>query len=335
MRLGALRGLNSAAFVAVLGLACALPPPALAAEPPPPKPLVIAHRGASGYLPEHTLGGYEYAIRQKADYIEPDLQLTKDGQLVALHDDSLERTTDVARLFARRNGAYKVADFTLAEIKTLTVRPTGTAQAAVPGFEPTAADPWRVPTFGQVLELAAQAQAATGRTVGVYPEAKKADPAMEDAILDTLAAAGITARSAVFVQSFSDATLESLRRKAMARHDPLPQILLGRAIVDADGTARMGVFAGKTLVARSFAEVARFADGVGVQINAPDHPLTPAFVAQAHAAGLQVHAWTFAQPDPLLAEAEYRKYIDMGVDGLFSNYPDLAIQARDRTAPAK
>ena len=82
----------------------------------PAQPQVIAHRGASGYLPEHTLGGYELAIRMGADFIEPDLQITKDGALVAIHDDTLNRTTNVATLFAQRNGGYKVSDLSLIHI---------------------------------------------------------------------------------------------------------------------------------------------------------------------------------------------------------------------------
>ncbi len=316
--------LRTACIALLLGASAFTALPAQGADP-----LVIAHRGASGYLPEHTLGGYELAIRQGADYIEPDLQLSKDGELVAIHDDSLARTTDVAALFSRRNGGYKVADFTLAEIKTLTVRPTGTAQARVPGFTPTAAEPWRVPTFQEVLDLVRTTNAASPRSVGVYPEAKQADPAMEDAILRTLAAAGYNASNPVFVQSFSDTTLQSLRAKALAQGRPFPQILLGRAVVNADGSARIGVFAGKSLNLRSFKEVAAFADGIGVQINAPDQPVTKAFIDQAHAAGLKVHGWTFAQPEPALAAAEYRKYLDMGIDGVFSNYPDLAVSARN------
>ena len=117
------------------------------------EPVVIAHRGASGYLPEHTLAGYELAVKLGADFIEPDLQLTRDSVLVAMHDDTLQRTTDVAAHYPPRNGGYKVADFTRAEIQALTVVPTGTAATTYPGFVP--ADPaLRVPTFQQVIDLA-------------------------------------------------------------------------------------------------------------------------------------------------------------------------------------
>ncbi|MCO4093756.1 MAG: hypothetical protein HEQ37_05780 [Acidovorax sp.] len=121
---------------------CSSPVAAAATTNAPAQPQVIAHRGASGYLPEHTLGGYELAIRMGADFIEPDLQITKDGALVAIHDDTLTRTTNVAALFAQRNGGYKVSDFTLAEIKTLTVVPTSTGKTSYPGFTPSAASPF-------------------------------------------------------------------------------------------------------------------------------------------------------------------------------------------------
>jgi len=296
-----------------------------------PQPaLVIAHRGASGYLPEHTLGSYELALRMGVDYIEPDLQLSRDGVLVAMHDDTLERTTDVAERFAQRGGAWRVADFTLAEIQTLTVQPTGTAQRSHPGFTPAAAQPWRVPTFQEVIDLAQRTAAQTGRSVGIYPEAKQADPAMEDAILQTLAQNGYGARSQVFIQSFSDATLRSMRAKQTAQgKPPLPQILLGAALMDADGTARMGVFSAGALKPLALGEVAGFAEGVGVTIGSATYPVSKNFIAQAHAAGLLVHGWTFAQPEAALAAEEYQKYLEMGMDGLFSNYPDLALQARD------
>lgn len=207
--------------------------------PVAPAPLVIAHRGASGYLPEHTLAGYELAIRMGADYIEPDLQITKDGALVAIHDSTLQRTTNVAALFAQRNGGYRVSDFTLAEIKTLTVVPTGTGKASYPGFTPSAANAFAVPTFQEVVDLAQRQSSATGREIGIYPEAKQADPAMEDAILKTLADNGYSARSKVFIQSFSDATLRSLRAKQTAQGNRIPLILLGMASTAPDGAPRM------------------------------------------------------------------------------------------------
>ena len=289
--------------------------------------IVIAHRGASGYLPEHTLAGYELAARLGADVIEPDLQLTRDGVLVAMHDDTLERTTDVAALFTPRDGGYKVADFTLAEIRTLTVRPTGTAAASYPGFTPAHPE-LRVPTFQEVIDLARSQSRALGRSVGIYPEAKQADPVMEDKILEALQRNGYDATpEEVFVQSFSDATVRNLDAKQRALGLELPLVLLGAAVTQPDGTAVMGVRGGVRL---ALADVAAFADGVGIVINKPEFPVTKAWIAQAHAAGLLVHGWTFEQPDPERAAVEYRAHFEMGMDGVFSNYADLAAAARDR-----
>lgn len=301
----------------------------------PAQPQVIAHRGASGYLPEHTLGGYELAIRMGADFIEPDLQITKDGALVAIHDDTLTRTTNVATLFAQRNGGYKVSDFTLAEIKTLTVVPTGTGKASYPGFTPSSANPFAVPTFQEVVDLAKKQSSTAGREVGIYPEAKQADPVMEDGILKTLAANGYNATSKVFIQSFSDATLRSLRTKQVAQNNKMPLILLGVATTAADGTARMGVTGATGVQALTLKDVAAFTEGVGVLINNTTYPVTKSFIDQAHAAGLKVHGWTFAQADAAPAAAEFRKHLDMGMDGMFANYPDLAVTARNAYVQGK
>jgi len=300
--------------------------PALAADP-----VVIAHRGASGYLPEHTLAGYELAVKLGADYIEPDLQLTKDGVLVAMHDDTLNRTTNVASLFAARNGGYKVADFTLAEVKSLTVKPTGTGQSSYAGFTPADAS-FSIPTFQEVINLAKQQSLLSGRTVGIYPEAKQADPVMEDQILSTLKLNGYSDKtSKVFIQSFSDVTLRSMDVKQHAQGLDMDQIQLGVAVTGADGVARMGVLGGPTgLTLLSLSDVASFADGLGVLINNSSYAVTQSFIAQAHAAGLLVHGWTFAQADATLANAEYKSYLGMGMDGMFSNYSDLAVAARDQ-----
>lgn len=297
------------------------------------QPVVIAHRGASGYLPEHTLGGYELAVRLGADFIEPDLQLTKDGALVAMHDDTLERTTNIATLFDKRNNAYKVADFTLAEIKTLTVQPTGTGKASYDGFTPTSTSPWTVPTFQEVLDLAERLSFQKYR-IGVYPEAKQADPVMEDAILSTLIKNNYTSTSKLFVQSFSDATLRSMRTKGTAQGVQYPQILLGAAVMGTDGVARVAVTTTPTSLL-TMQEAAKFVSGIGVVINYTAYPITKAYIDQAHAAGLKVHGWTFAQADATLAAAEYKKYLDMGMDGMFSNYTDLAVKARDAFVKAK
>jgi len=309
------------AFVGVLSSA-----PALATDP-----IVIAHRGASGYLPEHTLAGYELAVKLGADYIEPDLQLTKDGVLVAIHDDTLDRTTNVAGLFAKRNGAYKVADFTFAEVRTLTVKPTGTGKTGYPGFTPTDAS-FKIPTFQEVIDLAKQQSLLAGRTVGIYPEAKQADPVMENKILSTLILNDYVDKSSkVFIQSFSDTTVRSLDVKQHALGLDMALVQLGVAVTGADGVARMGVIGGPGgLTVLSLSDVASFADGLGLLINNGTYAVTKSFIDQAHTAGLVVHGWTFAKADAGAADTEYQKYLAMGMDGMFSNYADLATASRDK-----
>ena len=188
-----------------------------------------------------------------------------------------------------------------------------------------------MPTFDEVIRLA-KANSTPQRRIGIYPEAKKADPVMEDQILATLVRHGYgAATDAVFIQSFSDATLRSMDAKQAELGTAIAQILLGAAAALPDGTAVMRVSGGALL---RLPDVASFTKGVGVSISNPNFPLTRSFIEQAHAAGLKVHGWTFAQPDPTLAADEYRRYIELGIDGVFSNYADLAVTARKRFVQA-
>ncbi len=321
--------MRTAALLLLTGLLCG--PLAQAAEPIA-APLVIAHRGASGYLPEHTLAGYELAVKMGADYIEPDLQMTSDGVLVAIHDDSLARTTNVAALFAPRNGGYKVADFSLAEVKTLTVVPTTTGATTHPGFTSRFAG-LRVPTFDEVIALTKAQSALAGRKIGIYPEAKQADPAMEDKLLATLARERYaSAADEVFVQSFSDATVKRLAEKQRALGLRLPLVQLGVAVTLPDGAVAIGVPGDRTL---TLPEVAAYAAGVGVAIGNPKFPLHKRFVDAAHAAGLLVHGWTFAKSESTAAADEYKAFLEMGLDGVFSNYADLAVASRNAFVAAR
>ena len=274
-------------------------------------PLVLAHRGASGYMPEHTLAGYELAVKLGADYIEPDLQLSKDGVLVAMHDDTLTRTTDAQTLFPGR-ASYAVSEFTLAELKTMTVKPVGTASTTFPGFTPTSPDPFRIPTFQEVINIARSLSASYGREVGIYPEAKQADPVMENKILETLIANGYTGADKVFIQSFSIDTIKSIHDK---------QALLGAdfdlIVLSSSSTA---------LVNYGLANLKSFADGLGVSITGAG--MTESFVDLAHGAGLLVHGYTFSETG-VAADVEYQKFFGWGVDGVFSNYTDLAVASRE------
>lgn len=291
-------------------------------------PIVIAHRGASGYLPEHTLAAYELAIKMGAAYIEPDLQLTKDGYLVAMHDSTLNRTTNVETVLGMRNGGYRVSDYTLAEIKTLTVEPVGTSQNTYPGFTPTSADPLRVPTFQEVIDLAKAKSVEAGRIIGLYPEAKQSDPQMENLIVSTLKASGYgAATDKVFIQSFSNATIQSIAAKQAAEGMDLDLVVLGAAgtKLDADGNV---VFVLRTQAGEliEFDDLALYADGIGLSLSAA---ITEEYIAAAHAAGLEVHGWTFNKSNPATAMPEFWRYYNLGMDGVFANYPDLALQALD------
>ena len=281
-------------------------------------PIVIAHRGASGYVPEHTLGGYELAVKMGVDYIEPDLQLTKDGFLVAMHDSTLTRTTNVADLFAKRNDSYLVSDFTLAEIKTLTVKPFGAAGTAYPGFTPVSVDPYRVPTFAEVIDLARSLGTSTGREIGIYPEAKQTDPVMEDKILATLIAKGYKGTDKVFIQSFSSVTIQNLHDK--------------QALLNADFNLVVLSSSSNALVAFGLDKIKSFADGVGVSIGGAG--ISEAFIDLAHGAGLLVHGYTFNKTGSVGAD-EYAKFFGWGMDGVFSNYSDIAITARDAFVAAQ
>jgi len=273
-------------------------------------PIVIAHRGASGYMPEHTLAGYELAVKLGADYIEPDLQLTKDGVLVAMHDDTLTRTTNVQTLFPGRT-SYAVSDFTLAEVKTLTVVPVGTASTTYPGFTPSFANPFSVPTFQEVIGAARSLSASAGREVGIYPEAKQADPVMEDKILQTLVANGYKGTDKVFIQSFSIDTIKSIHDK---------QALLG-----ADFNLLVLSTSSTALVNYGLGNIKSFADGVGTSITGAG--MSESFIDLAHAAGLLVHGYTFSRTGAA-ADVEYQRFFGWGMDGVFSNYTDLAVASR-------
>jgi glycerophosphoryl diester phosphodiesterase len=273
-------------------------------------PIVIAHRGASGYRPEHTLAAYELGARQGADYIEPDLVVTRDGELVCRHENEISGTTNVADHpeFADRRATKEIdgkaydgwftEDFTLAELKTLRAR------ERIPDVRPdnTAHDgESEVPTFGEALEL------ATRLGVGIYPETKhpayhrSLGLALEPRLIDALKDVAIP----VYVQSFDPDSLKEL---------PRPRVqLLGKGPIDV-------------------AAIAGYAQAIGPAKQLVDAEL----VAAAHAAGLEVHPYTFRREPRFLLdgdadlEAELRRFFAMGVDGVFTDHPDLAVAARSQ-----
>ncbi|WP_203748785.1 esterase-like activity of phytase family protein [Cellulomonas chitinilytica] len=320
---------------------------------------VIGHRGASGYRPEHTLASYETAILQCADYIEPDLVSTKDGVLVARHENEISGTTDVADHpeFAARKATKVVdghsvtgwftEDFTLAELKTLR------AKERLPAVRPanTAFDGlYEIPTFDEVLDLARHSTTCDGQPVGVYPETKhptyfdSVGLSLEEPLLAQLRANGLDdRRSPVIIQSFETGNLRQLDRLTRVR---LVQL------VDCSGAPYDLVAAGdprtyRDLVTRAgLAQVAGYADGVGlckdlmIPRNADATLSTPTpVIRDAHRVGLEVHGWTFRRENQFLPAdfrsstdpnavgdlaGEIRVFVRAGMDGLFSDNPDVA-----------
>jgi glycerophosphoryl diester phosphodiesterase len=324
-------------------------------------PLVIAHRGASAFRPEHTRAAYELAIEQGADFIEPDLVMTKDGVLVVRHENEIGETTDVAdhAEFADRRTTKTIdgrpvegwftEDFTVAELKTLRARERlprlRPASAAFDGQEP-------ILTFQEVIDIARAASARTGRTIGVAPELKhptyfaSAGLEMLTPFVAALRANGLDgAEAPILIQCFE---VEPLRRLDAMVEAPLVQLVSpAGGPADASGLAYAAMIAPEGL-----AEVATYADVVAAETSMilPRllHAAPSTLVRDAHAAGLKVVAWTFRPEnaflgpldrsgsgvDPATAgergdiDAMLRAFYALGVDGVFSDDPAAAVAAR-------
>ncbi len=319
-------------------------------------PVVIAHRGASGERPEHTLASYRLAIDLGADYIEPDLVLTRDGVLVARHENEISETTDVAKHpeFAARKTTKTIdgqkvtgwftEDFTLAELKTLRAR------ERLPKLRSTEYDgQFEIPTFEEILTLLAEVNKKRDKPVGVYPETKHPGYFVsiglphEAPLLGMLDRFGYRGRTApVFIQSFEVGNLMDLRAKSDL---PLIQLMdAGGGPADRPGTS----YAAMTSPA-GLKMIAAYADGIGPNkaLVIPRGTLgtlgdPTSLVKDAHAAGLKVHPWTFRRENYFLPlgdkgginpaghgdlAGEIAAYLDTGIDGLFSDNPREAVAA--------
>ena len=327
---------------------------ALAMAIPAHAQTVIANRGASGERPEHTLAAYELAIEEGADFIEPDLVPTKDGVLVARHENEISGTTDVAdhpefadRMATRTIDGKEVSgwfteDFALAELKTLRAR------ERLPEIRPANAEydgMFEIPTFAEIIALVKAKEAETGRRIGLYPELKHPSyfKGLGSEVAGTLLAAldGAGYREAgdpVFIQCFEIGTLARLKRATKLR---LVQL------VEAEGApADLPAVPYSALVSPDgLAGIAQYADAIGADIRLllmPDGSPT-ALVANAHAAGLEVHAWTLRRENYFLPqslktsddpqargnyEALWRLLKAAGVDAVFTDNPADAVAAR-------
>ena len=320
--------------------------------------LVIAHRGASGHRPEHTLAAYTLAVEQGADVIEPDLVMTRDGVLVARHENEISGTTDVAMHpeFADRRTTRTIdgeavtgwftEDFTLAELKTLR------AVERLPELRPQSAafdGQFEVPTFDEILALTDSLSQAHGRRIGLYPETKhptyfrRIGLPLEVPLVGALHAAGYTSASdPVWIQSFEVGNLELLRGLTRLR-------LVQLAMPGAGPVDRPEMRYDAMMSPDGLATVATYADAVGVakaMVLDPETLAASPLVADAHAAGLAVHVWTLRPenaflPVPLRSSddpaahgdlaAEVRALAEAGVDGMFADVPDAVIAALGRT----
>ncbi|KRF18906.1 glycerophosphodiester phosphodiesterase [Nocardioides sp. Soil797] len=328
------------------------------------EPLIVGHRGASGYRPEHTLASYRLAIRLGVDYVEPDLVSTKDGVLVARHENEIGGTTDVADHpeFADRKTTKTIdgkpitgwftEDFTLAELKTLR------AEERLPQVRPdnTRYDGrFEIPTLDEVLTMVREESKRTHREIGVYPETKhptyfdSIDLSLEEPLLRTLKKHHLDKpKSKVIIQSFETENLRDLDK-----HTKLPLAQL----VDASGAPADLVAAGDPrtyddlTAPEGLAEIATYADGLGaakdlvLPRDASGATTEPSsLVDDAHDAGLTVHVWTVRDENQFMATnfrigtdpnakgdsiAEAKAFFDAGVDGVFSDQGDTMVEARD------
>jgi glycerophosphoryl diester phosphodiesterase len=355
-------------------------------------PIVIGHRGASGYLPEHTLEAYSLAIAQGANYIEPDLVMTKDGVLIARHEPMLARVdlnadgsiklvngapvinrTDTStnvwqldkyadRLTVKTVDGVKVAgwfaeDFTAAEIRAdirtqERLRDLRTANNAYN-------DQYVIPTLQEVIDLAKAKSVETGRTIGIYPETKHPTyfknftdanglPRMEDVLVQTLHANyGNNANAPVYIQSFEVSNLQYINSQTDIR---IAQLLNGSGrpydfVVSGDGRTYAQL---AELDAEGLAFIKAYADGIGANTNlliplvAGELGTPTSLIDDAHSLGMEVHAWTFRAENIFLPNefdsssnpadfgdmpAQVRAFLKLGLDGFFTDHPDLGVAA--------
>lgn len=341
-----------------------------------PRPIVIAHRGASGYRPEHTLASYDLAIDLGADFIEPDLVSTSDGTLVARHENAIaivdpasgsvtEATTDVADHpeFADRKTTKTIdgksltgwftEDFTIGELRTLRAR------ERLPLLRPgnVACDGlYEIPTLEEILDLVKRRSGQLGRSIGIYPETKhptyfqSLGLPLEPSLIESLHSSGFQGPHApVFIQSFE---VGNLRRLAQLTSLPLIQLIGEETPFDLINSGS-GLSPGDMVSPSGLGRIREYATGIGPSrhqvLNANDRLEPVTLVERAHAAGLLVHVWTFRSENHFLlpgfrsgdpstagyprchgkAAAELQAFFELGIDGVFADFPDVAVRVRD------
>lgn len=305
--------------------------------------IVIAHRGASGYLPEHTLAAKAAAHAMGADYLEQDVVLSKDGVPMVLHDIQIDTVTDVAEVLpdrARDDGRFYAIDFTVDELKALTVmeRADRSGEQVFPGRFPRGASSFQIPTLAEEIELVQGLNLSTGREAGIYPEIKA--PAWHRAqgqdisaiVLGVLADYGYAdLDDPIYLQCFDWNETRRIRAE-LAWRGRLVQLLGDNAWGEAPDVDYDALRTRDGLAA-----IAQVAQGIGPSmhhvvtgVDAGGRPLVSDLVANAHALGLAVHPYTFradALPDYAdnLEEAFRTFLVEAGVDGVFTDFPDRAV----------
>lgn len=277
------------------------------------RPLVISHRGASGYLPEESVQAYQLAIQMGTNYIEGDVYLTADGKAVMLHDGTLNATTNVVAYAATHpdiaalrssNGTYDVTKFTLAQLEQLSVTCRNASGYCTDKshFDPSLS--YSFTTYGAFLDLAYEHYLNTGIAIGVFPEAKQSGLAVAEAILagltDEKYKGYFTAAGHALTQSFDASQVSYLNANS-----DIPVSYLGACPTTATAAA----------------QVAAIADGIGPSTG----QLSAACVKAAHDAGLTVIPYTY-----LNNPTSYTNAYNLGVDGVFTNFPDIAANVRDQ-----
>ena len=335
------------------------------------QPLVVAHRGASGYRPEHTLAAYRLAIQMGADFIEPDLVSTKDGVLVARHENEISGTTDVDErpefagrertkvIDGREVTGWFTEDFTLAELKTLR------AEERLPEVRPESAEydgRFEVPTFTEVIELVRDVEASTGREIGIAPETKhptyfdSIGLSMEETIDGTLEEYRLDSPTAkVILQSFEVGNLRDLDE--MTKVD-IAQLVSGSGAPYDKQAAGSPTTYDDMVTRAGLKRMSRYADWVAPTKTRvlPIDPETgettepTSLVRNAHRSGMKVVVWTLRAENRFMAtnfrrgsdpnsfgdlHAETTAFLDAGVDAVFSDHPDIADDARDDWSPER
>ena len=305
------------------------------------RPVIIAHRGASGHLPEHTLPAKALAYAMGADYLEQDLVATRDDELIVLHDIHLDRVTDVAERYpdrARGDGRFYARDFDLDEILTLSVheRVDGAGQQVFPERQALGGPDFRVHSFDRELELVAELRSGDGHEVGIYPEIKDPDWHREEGVditrlvLDALERYGYTRHTdPVYLQCFDEAELRRIRHELGCR------LKLVQLIGEDDWSPLPTNFRGLRSK-RGLEDLARTVDAIGPWVNQlyrlrkRDGSISDSgLVARAHGQGLTVHPYTYrsdALPPGFDDIEDLMRFSieELAIDGLFTDFPDIA-----------